>query len=121
MNITVEQIDNKITEIMKEANETDAGLLISFLGGIDKADLLSMVNQQVSLMTSEIAEQMSQEVGAPVLAVAPKAHEIALAHLASFMFVAGYAMRGDEFAVADNLTDDTIEAAISQILGGSND
>jgi hypothetical protein len=120
MNITVEQIDEKINEIMKEANETDAGLLISFLSGIEKADLLSLVNQQVALMTSEIADQMAAEVGAPVLAVAPKAHEIALAHMASFMFVAGYAMRGDEFAVADNLTDDDIESAIGRILGGSN-
>jgi len=119
MNITVEQIDEKVAQIMEEATK-GGGPLVPFLNNIDKAGLLNLVNQQVAVMTSEMAEQMAEEVGAPVLACAPKAHEIALAHLAAFMFVAGYAVRSDEFAVADTITDDDIEAAIGQILGGSN-
>lgn len=119
MNITVKQIDEKIAELMKEAGE-ERGPLHTFLENIDKPNLLDLVGQQVTMMTAEMAEHMAQEIGVPVLAVAPKAHEIALAHLAAFMFVAGYAMRTDEFAAADALTSEDIDNAIESILGGSN-
>jgi hypothetical protein len=120
-NITVEKIDKKVKELIEFANTHGSGGVIhDLLEGIDAEELSALVDGQVMGMTATIADDLATKFGVPAVAVAGQAHSMALAHLALFLFAAGYAIRTDEFAAADSITEEDVDAAIASILGGSN-
>jgi len=71
-------------------------------------------------MTSMIADDMAAHFNVPVLQVASNAHTMALMNMCVFMLGIGMQLKSEEFAAAD-VTEADLDAAISQILGGSND
>jgi len=115
MSITVEQIAQTVNRLLDDPEK-----MVALAESLDRQEFFDMANQNAAEMTNIIAADMSRETGAPMLSVASAAHAAAVAHLALFMFAAGLQIKSEEFAVADNLTEEDIEAAIGQILGGSN-
>jgi glutathionyl-hydroquinone reductase len=127
MNFTVEEIGNKINELVAEVNTEGSTTSVleqvmdQFANDDNAEGFAKMITAKVMEMTSEIADEMGKAVGAPAMTVAGQAHTVAMAHLAILMLAAGWSLKTDQFAAAENITDEDIEATIASILGGSND
>lgn len=124
MSFNMEGITTKITEVIEEATQSDmtTGVLAKITTeiGDEAADFAKLIMGKVMSMSAEIAEDMSKQSGAPALAVVGEAHASAMAHMAILMLAAGWAMKTEQYAAAENLTDADIDNAIQSILGGSN-
>lgn len=125
MSFTQEEITTTINALIEEAQQSDltTGVLAKITDeiGDDAADFARLITQKVMAMAAEIAEDMGKAAGVPSMAVVGEAHTAAMAHMAILMLAAGWALKTEQYAAAENLTSEDVDAAIASILGGSNE
>jgi len=130
MTFTMEEITTKINGLIDEVSQSDlesgeltTGVLAKVTNelGDEAEEFAKLITKKTMSMAAEIADDMGKAAGVPAMVCMSEAHTAAMAHMAVLMLAAGWALKTDQFAAAENLTDEDIESTIASILGGSNE
>lgn len=129
MKFSVELVRQTMTDLMQEATVTVDGveqvaprsLLASIKDDLPGEEWATFVMGALEVLTDSIARDMANDTGAPITQVLGPAHAMATMNLTAYMMAVGIKLARQEFAAVGDITDETIEAGLRSILGGSNE